>query len=222
MKHPVLNRLVTNEYLVRFSHLLSEGANGLPGLGGAGVRRAARNRAALEDFRAGGLIHGQGREPVARLPYGNYTMDYNGCEVIAAYNALRLLDRPMPLVRVAERFERKGIFLAGRWGTHVSAIPGFFRDLGFHTETLYASAVKSPDGYDALLDRSDAAVFSFWNSAEDLGRGVHTVAAYRRKSGETCICNLGSHDTEERRYASLARFIRDTGILPILLTGLRK
>ena len=184
-----LNHLVTNQHLIRLSHTLSEGLNKLTGLSAGAKRRREENGAALRRYPGGSYINGQGRGPVALLPFGRRTMDYNGCEVIACFNALRLLGNPRPLGEVAAYFERRGLFLGGLWGTHAEALPRYFASLGFQPETLYASAVRAPSDYDAAFAPARAGVFSFWNDAGCLLRGVHTVALAHRPGGIT-IYNL--------------------------------
>ena len=214
-------RLATNQYLVRLSHALCRFWNLLTLHTPAARRRRARSGAALSALACIGPLQGQGRAPVARLPFGKYTMDYNGCEVLASYNALLLLGDPLPLGAVAAWYELRGLFLAGAWGTHVLAIPRFFRARGYAPEVLYASSVRAPEDYDAAFDGAQAAVFSFWNSAQRLRAGVHTVSLSHR-GGRIAIDNLHSLDTRPNEaYASIADFIRGSGIAPIVLTTLR-
>ena len=215
-----LNHLVTNQHLIRLSHTLSEGLNKLTGLSAGAKRRREENGAALRRYPGGSYINGQGRGAVSRLPFGKFTMDYNGCEVIACYNALRVLGKERPLSEVAAYFERRGIFLAGRWGTHVAELPRFFSGLGLHPETLYASSVNNLTQYDAAFSGGKAAVFSFWNDASKLRRGVHTVALAHGPDG-LVIFNLHSSDLRANTdYRSISDFIRRSGVLAILLVTL--
>ena len=217
----LLNKLVTNKSLLRLSHGLSEGLNRLSELSGSAARRRERNRAAFDGYAGGDYINGQGRGPVALLPFGRRTMDYNGCEVIACFNALRLLGNPRPLGEVAAYFERRGLFLGGLWGTHAEALPRYFASLGFQPETLYASAVMAPSDYDAAFAPARAGVFSFWNDAGCLLRGVHTVALAHRPGGIT-IYNLYNQDARENtRFPSIEAFIRARNALPVLLVTLK-
>ena len=67
-------------------------------------RRYDRGRNAAERARAAlppGRINGQGLGALAALPYGAWNMGNNGCEVIAVYNALLALRRPVPLPEIA-------------------------------------------------------------------------------------------------------------------------
>lgn len=214
----LLNRLVTNKSAVRLTHGISEYLNTVGQYFG---RRKPATRTV--EFVPLEHVHGQGLEPVCSLRFGKYPMSYNGCEVIATYNALLTLGCPIPLAEVSEEYQRRGIFLAGAWGTHVEAIPQFFRQRGFSVETLYASDVR--DGaveYDKAFAGMTAAVFSFWNSAKKLTRGVHTVALEHAGPG-IAIYNLHSMDQRENRdYGSIGEWIGQTDILPILLVTIGK
>ena len=203
---------------VRLSYGLSQAWNLAAEHTPAARRRREENRAALAATEVSGRIQGQAQGPVARLPYGVCSMDYNGCEVIASYNVLLTLGRPMPLADVAAWYERRGLFLAGRFGTHVEAIPRFFRAQGLSARALYASEARDPDAFDAAFAGAEAAVFSFWNSAARLRSGVHTVALSHGPEGRLSIDNLYGRDREpNRRVPSLRALTEAAGILPIVL-----
>ncbi|MBR1496498.1 MAG: hypothetical protein IJ617_02600 [Oscillospiraceae bacterium] len=215
----LLQQMVTDERLVRLSHSLSEGLNRVGDLAG-GERRRKRNRAAFDRFHDTGLLNGQSLGILGQMPYGGYTMDYNGCEVIACCNALRLLGRNVALGDVAAYFERHGIFLGGLWGTHAAEIPRYFTRLGFKPETLYASAVRGSAQYDDALAKARAGVFSFWNDAKRLRSGVHTVALTATERGLT-VYNLDCGDPKENTaYRSISDWMQHSRILPILLVTL--
>ena len=217
MKH-LINRLAVSRALVRLSHALSSGWNLVALHTPSALRRQEQNRTALGSYSGEGHIQGQARRPVAALPYGNYTMSYNGCEVIAAYNALLTLGEQASLGETAAWFERRGLVLGGLWGTHVLAIPRFFAARGYAPFLLWETPRRRGEEYDAALAGARAGVFSFWNSAKRLRQGVHTVCLRRVPGGGLQIDNLGSFSTDsETRYRCVADFIRDTGILPILL-----
>lgn len=208
-----LQKLVTSPGALALTFRLSEGLNRLTR--GATAQRRERNRAAVAAYTGTEPVNGQRRNPVAALPYGHYTMDYNGCEVLAAYNALITLGRPEPLSEVSAWFERRGLFLGGAWGTHVLAIPEFFQARGFAVETLYKD-------FDEAFSGVPAAVFAFWNDAHRLRRGLHTVALAHGPDGRPAIYNLRGTDKDaNREYHSIAEFYRRTGALPVLLAAIK-
>ena len=178
-------------------------------------RRETKNRAAFAGLSDAKPVNGQRRGAAARLPYGRFTMDYNGCEVLAACNALRLLGRGASLAETAAWFERHGLFLEGLWGTHVLSIPRFFREKGFAPGVHW-------DGFDAAFGGAGAAVFSFWNSPR-LRDGVHTVALAHGADGGPVIYNLDTDDSAANTaYRTIGELIERRGILPILLITLRE
>lgn len=213
----IFNWLVTNQYSVRFSWALCRAWNAVTERGGRAEARRERNAAALSAYAGAGYINGQRRRPVALLPYGEFTMEYNGCEVIAGYNALRALGAPVSLGEAAAYFEETGLFLRGKWGTHVLAIPEFFRKWGFTPWTLFAS--RSAD-FDAAFAASRAAVFSFWNDPGRLQSGVHTVTIAHAPGGGLLVYNLHGGDFAPcGEYRSISELIRRTGVLPVLLVA---
>lgn len=53
-----------------------------------------------------GLIDNQNKTPVAEMKYGKkYTLAYNGCEVIAVYNALNIIGKYTSLSEIIYEFE---------------------------------------------------------------------------------------------------------------------
>lgn len=211
----LLNRLATNRALVEASYLLSRGETVLARLLPGTRRREERNRALREGFDPGGRVNGQLRGPVAVLPYGRYRMSYNGCEVLACYNALRLLGRPEPLGEVAAWFERQGIVLGGLWGSHALAVRDFFQDRGIEGRALYRRDARE---FDAAFQTCPAAVFVFWNDAQRLRRGVHTVALSHAPGGRLAVDNLTGTDAAPcTAYRSIAELTARQGLLPVLL-----
>ena len=208
-----LQKLVTSPAALKLSFRLSEGLNRLTRC--ATARRREQNRAAVAAYTGREPINGQRRPPVAALPYGRCTMDYNGCEVLAAYNALLTLGEAMPLSEVSAWFERRGLFLGGLWGTHVLAIPEFFEARGFSVEVLYKD-------FDEAFSAVPAAVFAFWNDARRLRRGLHTVALAHAGDGGLAVYNLRGADKDaNREHRSIAEFYGRTGALPVLLVAIK-
>lgn len=207
-----LQKLVTSPVSLALTFRLSEGLNLLTRK--ATARRRERNRAAVAAYTGSCPVNGQRLAPVAALPYGRYTMDYNGCEVLAAYNALFTLGEAAPLAEVSAWFERRGLFLGGAWGTHVLALPEFFTARGFAVEVLYRD-------FDRAFAGVPAAVFSFWNDARRLRSGLHTVALAHAPGGGPAVYNLrGAEKDANRQYSSIAELVRRTGALPVLLVAI--
>ena len=206
-----MNRIVTNPFAVWLSYALCKLWNAIALHIPSAKRRAVANRAAFDAHPLLGRVCGQRLPPVAALPYGRFTMDYNGCEVIAAHNALLTLGTAEPLGETAAYFERHGLFLGGAWGTHVLAVPGYFVAHGFRARRHWKA-------FDTAFAGARAAVFSYWNDKNDLMKGVHTVAIGRGANGVLSIDNLYTAEPGPcTAYRSIAELVGRTGILPILL-----
>lgn len=76
------------------------------------LRRYERDRAwPLDDVTDGmGRINGQGREPIARMPYGISRVGFSGCESIAVYNLLRDMGREVTLPEVIRAADENRCF----------------------------------------------------------------------------------------------------------------
>ena len=215
----LLAKLVTNEALVRLG-------SGLNRLWNAAALRFPGSEKRREGNRAGfrgltlpeGRIHGQKRQPVAGMRYGRYPMSYNGCGVIASYNALQILGVPEPLGEVAAWFERKGIVLGGLLGTDVLAAARFFRERGIRCRVLFGAGAKQPEEFDRAFSGCPAAIFAYWNNARRLRNGMHFVALSHGPDGGLAIDNFRGLDTEPcRDYGSIAEMIGKTGCAPVVL-----
>ena len=212
-KLTLLQKLAASSAALALTFRLSEGLNRLTRR--ATARRREQNRAAVAAYTGAEPVNGQRRAPVAALPYGRYTMGYNGCEILAAYNALLTLGEPEPLSEVSSWFERRGLFLGGLWGTHVLAIPEFFGARGFSVEVLYKD-------FDEAFSTVPAAVFAFWNDARRLRSGLHTVALAHAGGGCLAVYNLrGADQDANREYRSIAELVERTGALPVLLVTIQ-
>lgn len=181
-----------------------------------------------EGKRAGisGYINGQGRLPLAQLPYGKYTMGYCGCEVIAACNAMKMLGREYPLEDAAEYFEKHGLLFNGFFGTDIGSLRRFFTREGYDAEMVFGRRLRKR-GTDALLERSDAAILSFWTGLklknnDGYWYSLHTVAVGKVPGGvELYNLNIYSRNAE-RKYGSLAHMEQERGIVPAAMLVIRK
>ena len=168
-------------------------------------------------------INGQGIGPVSEYPFGKYKMCYNGCAVIAAYNALCILDSPADIGETADYFERRGIILGGAFGVHPLALNRFLCCRGHSVKTVFAGHRKNQDRLDRALNDAGAAVFTFWNSTAPRHKGewegAHTVAVKRENGGVT-VYNAHNNSSSPAKYRSLDAYIKKEGILPIVLSVL--
>ena len=146
-------------------------------------RLARKNREKNDRFPpvSGGYIRTQRGAPVRALTYGCAHMDYNGCEVIAAYHALLSLGRPQSLQQTAEEFclLPRSLWLFGVFGTRPGALPRYFEKRGFSVLRIPRRAFARGT---FRLPAGDIPVYiySYWNPRF---RGIHTVELHRTLSG---------------------------------------
>ena len=106
---------------------------------------------------------------------GNSSIADVGCEIIATYNALLLLDNRYPLSDIIMSFEKNGYIMSnGTFGSDPYGIAEYLDSISVETTEIndfreMQSMVDSDNG--------DLAVYivSFWNSSSFLD-GIHTIA----------------------------------------------
>lgn len=179
---------------------------------------AARAKAALPP----GAINGQGLAPFAALPYGAWRIGNNGCEVIAVYNALLALHRPLPLPEIAAALERGGLLFNGFGGTNISAVAAYLRRQGIDVTVLRR---RERERYDAALDASDCAILAYWTGPTLRRPGgawnmLHTVSVQRDADGVE-VCNVETDRPAPLHTASIAEFLRREGGEPVCLFALK-
>ncbi len=179
---------------------------------------AARARAELPP----GRLNGQGLAPLSALPYGAWNMGNNGCEVIAIYNALLALGRPVPLPEIAAALERRGLLFNGFGGTNLSAVAAYLRGQGISVTVLRRG---ERERFDAALCASDSAILSYWTGrrlrrTDGSWNTLHTVAVQRWQNGVE-IFNYANDLPAPYRAGSLAEFLRREDGLPVCLFVLK-
>jgi len=136
-----------------------------------------------------GMINGQATGVIPELRYGLFSMSYNGCEVIAVYNALAYMNKNTSLDEVAYIMEKHRILL-GIFGCS----PYCFDKLG---NLIRAERIRSIDGIRMFI-------ISFWNDVPFLS-GIHTVFCTSGKNG-IIVYNRYNQDTNKRMYPDFESF----------------
>ena len=113
-------------------------------------------------------------------------MRFNGCEVIAVYNALRWLGYDEDIRDIAYRFETNGALLLGGFGVRPDSIADYLESKTGADVRSYGPAAFSD--YDSLFAGADAAVLTFWNSPDRWT--IHTVMLRRLKNGKVRAFNM--------------------------------
>ena len=176
--------------------------------------RAIRSRAELPP----GLLNGQDTPELSDLPYGAWRMGRNGCEVIAAYNALLSLGRPRPLNEIAGVLEERGLMFNGFGGTNLGALTALFRRSGVPVRILRRRAAAD---YDAAFSGAACAVLSYWTGRTLRRRDgswntLHTVSVHHGENG-VLICNANGRSRVPAEANSLAEFLSTADGDPVCL-----
>lgn len=138
------------------------------------------------------MINGQGCGAVADLRYGSCCMRFNGCEVIAVYNALLWLGRSRRIVDIALYME-KYRWLMGFFGCRPHKIGKILFHFGAENQ-------KSRE-----TEGAKAFIVSFWNKRPFLS-SIHTVFCVRTKHG-TEVYNSYNKCTEVKIYSDIQQYI---------------
>ena len=148
-----------------------------------------------------GFIFSQRSKAVANMRFGLKPIWYNGCGIIAVYNALLLLGFQFDLRNIADYFERRGKMLWGLFGTKPWSIGGFFKKNGFKIRLCRWK--KADNG---------VYVIAVWNKRP----GMHYMAVKKDDDGIRVYNGYHSSTTYDK-YDSFKTFFDDTGITCLLL-----
>ena len=135
-----------------------------------------------------GYINDQNTGAVSKLKFGTNTMDNNGCEIIAVYNAMKTLGNQKDIRDIAYYFENDGQMLKGEFGTNPYANKRYFEKEGYKVKVVEGEKITEEE-----LPKADAYIVSFWNS-NDVMDALHTVAMRRTKDGKYELFNYRSNE----------------------------
>ena len=104
--------------------------------------------------------------------YGNKTISFCGCEIIATYNAIYDLTgkHDISFPEMINDFEKDGIVLSGFFGTAPRAIEDYLKNHGFKT----ISSSKKEE-YDKIGEESNALILTLYNDKYDIFNMIHTI-----------------------------------------------
>ncbi len=142
-------------------------------------------------IKTGEMICGQALGAVGKMRYGICPMSFNGCEVIAVYNALAYLGRPQPLCEVAAYMERFRM-LCGFFGCNARYLGKALGHFGAE-----CTRTKSYEGAEAFI-------ITFWTGFPFFS-SLHTVFCVRTRKG---IKVYNSYNTcpDVRIYSTLSDY----------------
>ena len=165
------------------------------------MRLIEKNRLHNKDFIVKGFIFSQNNKAVADMRFGLKPMWYNGCGIIAVYNALLLLGFQNDLRKIVYYFERRGKMLWGLFGTKPWAIWRYIKKQGF--KIRLCSYKKADNG---------VYIITVWNKRP----GMHYMALKKTDSGLQVYNGYRRKDTYDT-YPDFQSFFKDTGITCLLL-----
>ena len=118
---------------------------------------------------------------VNKLKIGKADMGSCGCEVIAVYNALALLDKKCSIAETERAFELDGAMTKvpfvpiGKYGSNPYALKRMTESFGLNAEKVSKKQ---------LLNEKGLYIFSYWNYG-GLMKGLHTITA--KNDGQSFI-----------------------------------
>ncbi len=132
---------------------------------------------ALEEYEFNNLLPIYDQLTCPDFKIGDSLIEDVGCEIIATYNALFLIDEPHPLSDIIMSFEKNGyIMYEGTFGSDPYAIPEYLNSVSVEsTEINDFSEMNSL--INSHIGDGSTFIISFWNSSSFLD-GVHTIALY--------------------------------------------
>lgn len=131
------------------------------------------------------------------------SMNYSGCEIMACYNALLVLEAgksepEIDLVPIISYFERDGAALRGLAGASSRAIERFFARRGYATAMTYSS---DPTTVGRWLQDYEVAIITVYNSGQDIRRMIHTMCVTMDKGDNGVIERMQLHNCSHRDVA---------------------
>ena len=161
------------------------------------IIRAQSNLKYNSKYNISGLIYNQNYGDVARLRYGAKTMDSNGCELIAIYNAAYLLGYPLGIQNIAYEMEYYGIWLDGHFGTHPTSIGSYMSSKGFKVKTI------SKDRMNSCTTKDTVFIISFWNTKFNIFDELHTVAVICKGKNSFDVYNWGDRKSSATPFKTV-------------------
>lgn len=177
---------------------------------------AEHNRKVLENatfFTKGAFIENQSYKGTDEMPgWGNVcysngsikrkgntyrsSMNFSGCEVMACYNALLVLEgADVDLVSIISYFEKDGVVARGLLGTSPYAIRRFFQSRGYDVK---ATTEREPEALNQLLRDSDVMIITVYNQGHDIRRKIHTMCVTIDRDINGGISSIQLHNSNGR------------------------
>ena len=178
--------------------------------------KAEKNRIYNNQYSYSGYIYGQSNFPIGNMKLGDKTLSYNGCEIVATYNAMLLLGADTTIQNVIYYYDKdykwgNFIDMDGKIGVSYNKMENFLTQRGYKvTDYTYDGNYNSlPKGI---------YIYSFLHSA-----GIHSVAISKNDDGTILVYNAYSKDNAPRKYNSMEEYMfADSHYCGLQLLGVSK
>ncbi|MCM1363967.1 MAG: hypothetical protein NC122_02500 [Faecalibacterium sp.] len=134
-------------------------------------------------------INGQGKGEVSKMKYGFFDMSWNGCEMIAIYNAMRDIGRPNSLQQISLEMYPKSSVLCGFFGSNPYVLDKYFK---MH-DIPYTRTYDYNRFFNEIYSHQ-CGICSFWNHRL-LFSSLHTVMV-KYIDGKITVFNKSNGRTE--------------------------
>ena len=144
-------------------------------------------------------INGQAVGNVAKMKYGIARISYNGCELIAIYNALLKLGKKDTLAHIIFEFEmNSGSWMDGLLGTKPTSIGPYIRSKGLKTDTYY-----KPSSMDKKFSVGNTGIVCYRHTVVM----IHTVMITKLSTDKIIVYNPYNDSTDTKDYNSISHLI---------------
>lgn len=140
-----------------------------------------------------------------QVKFGRYTMDYSGCEMIAACNALLSLGENLTEQGIADIisfFEKRGAALFGGWGVASRAIRRFFEGKGYET---VMTCSRNPGEINRMGEEYDTVIITVYNDRKDITKQIHTMNVSKEDESHFVLHNSYRRDRDGSYISGIPR-----------------
>lgn len=131
----------------------------------------------------------------------HHNMGYSGCEIIAVFNAQKVLrgaGSAEEMTEMIRLYESNGAALWGSFGTSPWAVVQYFKKQGFDVLLSYGE----DDTINAIEQKSQVMIATVYNDRYDITRQIHTVCITRGQDGGFVVHNAYFKDRDGTYMAS--------------------
>ena len=137
----------------------------------------------MKDF-----LYGQKKGFIGKLIYkdNELTAADNACEVIAVFNALMSIGRPVPLPTLLSTFSSGGIALDGMFGTDFTRLQKYFNKNGFETVRINGNKLTK-ENLNRIGEDYSAYLFMAFNEGQKPSSMLHTMCITKENDNDGSV-----------------------------------